>query len=94
MDAEELFEHCIQQHEGRKRGGCRSRDGSYLTKSGLSARVHNCLRRAGFGIGKTENGQLDVVKIRAAVLSGEILDIRNFGTAMLRQLCDWLVKQQ
>ena len=33
---------------------------------------------------------LNVDKIRADVLSGKILDIRNFGKGMLKEVCEWL----
>lgn len=85
MNAQELFKMAY----GNK--GEKHRNGSRITPSGLSVRTYNTLRRANIA---NRDGVINVVVLRQAIMSGDILLLRNCGKKTVMEICEWLAAQQ
>ena len=92
MNTQEMYEQAIE-NSSRKRGKIK-KGHYYLHPSGITLRtVRTMVRRnPEYKVGDGHGNEivLNVNKIRADVLSGKILDIRNFGKGMLKEVCEWL----
>lgn len=71
----------------------KGKNGSKILPNGLTTRTHNILRRYGFTRGDYEEYDVDKEKVKKAILSGNIFDLRNTGIATVKELCEWLAKQ-
>jgi hypothetical protein len=91
MNAEEMFRKSLSNIR-------------HYQDSGLSNRVYNRLKGAykvytdeGATLSHiyiSENGEVNVEKVKADILSGKIYEVHNLGISAVKELCEWIEKQE
>jgi len=86
LNADEIY----QASRASVADGQKASDRSWRLDNGLSTRVFNALRRAGYA---SSLEGVDAEKLKADILNGKIWRARNVGQKTVRRLCEWLAAQ-
>ncbi len=62
----------------------------HIVYQGLRSITYHALMRGGYGNGEYPDKTLNIARIREDVLSGKILEVRNLGRGILKEICEWL----